>query len=239
MDCSDVTFQPHIAGIGDLDMHKKLSGDVINSLPLFHYEGRISLARSSGEVEAAIMRLSKEKLLGFDTETPPSFRKGKTYPPALVQLAGEHEVVLFPLKWHPFGPALISILENSEIIKAGVAVHDDIRFLSKIVPFCPQNIVDLSDVAKRNEVESRSLRGLAAAFLHLRISKSEQCSNWGNKEFTPRQVRYAATDAWSSRKIYLAMLQAGFDLSFETQTPIYREGRLCVHTRRKPLRSAP
>ena len=206
--------------------HEKLSRDAINALPLFHYEGRISLARTVEEVEQAVFRLSGETLLGFDTETPPSFRKGKSYLPALVQIAGADEVVLFHLKWQPLGDALISLFENPAIIKTGVAVHDDMRFLAKITPFTPQSVVDLSEIARRNGVENRGLRGLAAAFLGLRISKGEQCSNWGNKELSPRQIRYAATDAWASRSVYLSMREAGLDVNVETPPPPSRKDKI-------------
>lgn len=198
---------------------EKLSRDDINALPLFHYEGRINLARSAEDVEEAVARLSRESVLGFDTETPPSFRKGKSYSPTLVQLAGANEVWLFHLKWQPLGTGLISLFENPDIIKTGVAVHDDMRFLAKITPFTPQAVVDLSEIARRNRVENRGLRGLAAAFLQLRISKGEQCSNWGNSELSPRQIRYAATDAWASRAVYLSMVEAGLDFNVDTTPP--------------------
>lgn len=227
---------PHSARADNRGAYDKLSRDAINALPLFHYEGRISLARTDEEVEAAVLRLSGETLLGFDTETPPSFRKGKSHPPALVQIAGAKEVVLFHLKWQPLGPALISLFENPDILKTGVAVHDDMRFLAKIVPFAPRAVVDLSEIARRNGVENRGLRGLAAAFLGLRISKGEQCSNWGNKELTARQVRYAATDAWASRSVYLAMLEAGLDMQAELP-PVHKTKTAPPPTRRRPQRS--
>ena len=203
---------------------EKLSREEINSLPLFHYEGRINLARSMEDVEEAVEALSREPVLGFDTETPPSFRKGKSYSPTLVQLAGAHEVWLFHLKWQPLGDGLISLFENPDIIKTGVAVHDDMRFLSKITPFTARSVVDLSEIARRNKVENRGLRGLAAAFLGLRISKGEQCSSWGNSELSARQIRYAATDAWASRAVYLSMVEAGLDFDVDT-TPQPSRGK--------------
>lgn len=198
----------------------RLSKDAINSLPLFHYEGKISVVRSKDDLAAAVARLSKERVLGFDTETPPSFRKGKTHSPTLVQLAGANEVVLFPLKIVPLGSDLISLFESRDILKSGVAVHDDMRFLAKLVSFTPQAVVDLSEVARRNRIENRGLRGLAAALLGLRISKGEQCSNWGNCELSPRQIRYAATDAWASRAVYLHMREAGLDMDVSAPPPM-------------------
>jgi len=194
-------------------MQAKLSREAINALPLFYYEGKVTLVRDPEELEAAVSRLGREKLLGFDTETPPAFRRGKNHAPTLVQLAGSREVVLFPFKWQPLGSGLISLFENPDIIKAGVAVHDDMRFLAKITPFKPQSVIDLSTVAQSNKVGNLGLRGLAAVFLGLRISKGERCSNWGSTELSPRQIRYAATDAWVSRAICLAMSDSGLALS--------------------------
>jgi ribonuclease D len=132
-----------------------------------------------------------------------------------VQLALEDEVFLFHFKWRPLGPDLLSILENPAVIKTGVAVHDDMRFLNAVRPFRPASVIDLGEVARLNNVENRGLRGLAALFLGLRISKTEHCSNWGHGDLSPRQISYAATDAWISRALYLKMHESGLDFSGE------------------------
>ncbi len=190
----------------------KISKSDINTLPLFHYSGKVTLVRSEKDLARASDVLGAQSILGFDTETRPSFSKGKSYSPSLIQLAAEDEVFLFQLKWLPLTQPLIALFENSAIIKTGVAVHDDMRFLAKIAPFSPRSVVDLGDMARKNQVENQGLRGLAAYFLHIRISKGEQCSNWGNRELSPRQIRYAATDAWASRAIYLQMREMGLSL---------------------------
>ena len=221
---------------------RKLSRDEINALPLFHYSGKVTLVRTPDALEYAIKRLCSckaeesalghggavaDQVLGFDTETRPSFRKGKSYMPSLIQLALEDEVFLFHLKWMPLHEELISIFENERIIKTGVAVHDDMRFLGRLKAFTARSVVDLSDVARDNGIETRGLRGLVAEFLGMRISKGEQCSNWGNSELSPRQIRYAATDAWVSRAVYLSMLRAGLD--FTTSTPQLASRKRIVH----------
>ena len=184
---------------------KKLSKDAINILPLFYYSGPVTLVRTPEELDVAVERLREEPVLGFDTETRPSFVKGKSYSPSLVQLAARDEIFLFQLKWQPLGEALADILSDASIVKTGVAVHDDMHFLEKIHPFTPASVIDLAEVARKNNIENQSLRALAACFLGVRISKGEQCSNWASKELTARQVRYAATDAWASLAIYERM----------------------------------
>lgn len=191
------------------DSTKKLSKDDINTLPLFHYSGPVTIVRTSEEMEQAVGSLRKEPVLGFDTETRPSFVKGKSYSPSLVQLATPDNIFLFQLKWQPLGTPLADILSDSSITKTGVAVHDDMHFLEKLHPFAPASVLDLAEVARKNNIENQSLRALAAGFLGLRISKGEQCSNWASKELSPRQIRYAATDAWASLAIYLRMRELG------------------------------
>jgi ribonuclease D len=193
----------------------RLGKDEVNALPLFRYSGKITLARTDADVRHALPRLGRAAVLGFDTETRPSFFRGVSYLPSLVQLALEDEVFLFHFKWRSLGPDLLSIFENPAVIKTGVAVHDDMRFLGAVRPFRPASVVDLGEVARLNNIENRGLRGLAALFLGLRISKTEHCSNWGHGDLSPRQISYAATDAWISRALYLKMREAGLDFSGE------------------------
>lgn len=216
---------------------RKLSRDEINALPLFHYEGKVTLVRKPEDMNYALQRLGRKVaagtgqgessalplVLGFDTETRPSFRKGKSYTPSLIQLALEDEVFLFHLKWMPLDKELVSILECPDIVKTGVAVHDDMRFLSKLHPFTPASVLDLGEVARKNKIENRGLRGLAAFFLGVRISKGEQCSNWGNSALSPRQIRYAATDAWISRAVYFSMREAGLDFDLAEPKTCHRK----------------
>ncbi|MDR3177186.1 MAG: 3'-5' exonuclease domain-containing protein 2 [Desulfovibrio sp.] len=191
----------------------RLSREAINALPLFRYEGKVSLVHTDQELNRALERLNSGAALGFDTETPPSFRKGQSNNPSLIQLALEDEVFLFHFKWRPPDPELAALLGNPAVVKTGVAVHDDMRFLQAVFPFSPGAVVDLGEVARRNNVEAHGLRGLAALFLGLRISKIEHCSDWGKRGLSIKQIRYAATDAWISRALYFKMLEAGLDFS--------------------------
>lgn len=187
----------------------RISREEIVSLPLFHYTGQVTLIRSENELADALPRLKKLDVVGFDTETRPSFRKGKINLPTLVQMASSEEVFLVHLGWLSLGEALVSVFEDGNIIKAGVAIDNDFRYLEKLYPFTVRGTLDLGEAAKRQGIEIQSLRGLAAYFLGLHISKTEQCSNWAKKELTSRQIRYAATDAWASFAIYEKMKELG------------------------------
>ncbi|MDL2210914.1 3'-5' exonuclease domain-containing protein 2 [Desulfovibrio sp. OttesenSCG-928-O18] len=192
------------------EYYRTFSKDEVNSMPLFRYEGQIVLVRTTKDLAAAFERIAEERLLGFDTESKPCFRKGMISPPTLMQIACSDVVFLIQLNWLPFNEAMASFLANPEHIKTGVAIGDDIRMLNKIHPFTAAGLVDLRDVARTKGLATRGLRTMAANFLHMRISKSAQCSNWGNKELSPQQVVYAATDAWVSRLVYERMSELGF-----------------------------
>lgn len=188
---------------------RKLSKDAINALPLRHYEGEIRLIRTQAELEQAVALLMHERIVGFDTETKPTFRKGKLNAPSLVQCAGADIVFLFQLQWVAMGPELASVLAAPHIIKAGVSVREDVHELQKMYSFTPANLVDLGEVARACKLETFGLRNLAANFFEWRISKGPQCSNWGQTNLSPRQVSYAATDAWIGREVCLKMCELG------------------------------
>jgi hypothetical protein len=179
-----------------------ISKDEVNRLPLVRYNGEIRLVRTPTELSGALRNLRKETLLGFDTETRPSFRKGQSHLPSLVQLAGEDTVYLFQLNQLNGSKALNRIYSNSRIIKAGIAIRDDIRKLHEMSPFKPLGFHEISDISQSLGIINTGLRSLAAMFLRCRISKGAQITNWSRRDLTPAQIRYAATDAWISRRLY-------------------------------------
>lgn len=184
---------------------RALNKDEINELPLLAYEGDILLAVDEASLDAALDILENERILGFDTETRPSFKRGKTYPTTLVQLAGAELTVLIQLVRAPFSERLAALLGNPSIIKAGVAIQEDMRGLRKMRDFEPAAVVDLADMARNLRLHSRGLRTLAAEVMGVRISKAAQCSNWGKKDLSQQQIKYAATDAWIGRQLYLRL----------------------------------
>ncbi len=191
-------------------LSRKFTKDDVNILPLFYYDGDVVLVRDEETLAYAVARMRKERVLGFDTESRPCFRKGKPITPALVQIACSDIVFLFQLTWLPLHPQLLAVLESPSLIKAGVAIGDDMRLLRTVTPFTEAGVVDLGEVARARGLETRGLRTLAANFMGVRISKSAQCSNWEHRELSAQQVRYAATDAWISRKVYQRMDDLGF-----------------------------
>ena len=184
----------------------ELTKEVIKTLPLIQFEGKATVVNTAKGVSEAVEVLSKSSVLGFDTETKPAFKKGQYYDPALIQLSTDKEAYIFQLRKVGFDPKIRSLLENKNIVKAGVSVTDDIKELNVLGTFEPHGFVDLAVMAKEREIPYYGLRNLAAYFLNGRISKSQQTSNWENDDLTESQIIYAATDAWVAWKIYHGMI---------------------------------
>ncbi|MDE5832259.1 MAG: 3'-5' exonuclease domain-containing protein 2 [Desulfovibrio sp.] len=192
-------------------LRRKPAPDEINAMPLTRYDGDVRVIRSGEELAEVLPGLNCPGILGFDTETRPSFAKGKKYPPSLIQLASADAVYLIQLEWLPFGKACADLLANPEVVKVGAGIGDDMRALASAYPFVPRNAVDLGEMAALNKFQSRGLRTLAASVFGWRISKGSQCSNWSLRDLAPKQIAYAATDAWISRMLYLRMLELGLN----------------------------
>lgn len=179
-----------------------ISREQINRLPLTSYNGPIHLIDTPERAQAALERLRSEAVLGFDTESRPSFTREVSYPPALVQLAGAEAVWLFQLAPLRGLGGLSTLLADGRVLKAGVALTDDVKKLIAIEPFEPAGFVELATLADACHIRNNGLRGLLAACLGVRISKNAQRSNWGRRWLAAEQIRYAATDAWASREVY-------------------------------------
>ena len=180
----------------------RISKEEINLLPIGRWEGPTHLVRTIEEVRAATARLSLTRLLGFDTETRPAFKKGQKFPPSLLQLATKEEVFLFQVQHTGLPESLLAILGNPAIVKTGVSLDFDLLSLQEVQPFQPQGFVDLAAIARHRGIKNHGLRGLAAVVCGIRISKSARTTNWANNNLTPQQIQYAATDAWIGREIY-------------------------------------
>jgi len=188
---------------------RKLTDEEINTLKQFIYEGPIHLVKTHKDTLAAVNVLAKETLLGFDIEKRPAFKKGVTYPPALLQLAGHDAVYIFQLHHTGLPAELTSLLSNPHIIKAGIAVARDIQELRELSEFQPEGFVDLGISAKNSGIQHHGLRGLAALMLEYRVSKSAKLTNWEKENLPAHALQYAATDAWMGMMIYKAMKKTG------------------------------
>jgi ribonuclease D len=184
----------------------KISKEEINELPLNAYEGPVHLISDDRQLAEVLPALKKETVLGFDTESRPSFKKGQNFPASLIQLGGENDVWLFQIQKLENKEALWKILADNSVIKAGVAIQDDIKKLQDISPFKPGGFVEIATLTQQAGILNTGLRNLAGLLLGFRISKRAQVSNWAKSILTEAQIQYAATDAWVSRRLYLHMM---------------------------------
>ena len=192
-------------------LHKYTKAE-INEYPVRQYDGPIYLINSSEKMAEANAEkhLENETVFGFDTETQPSFKKGKNNPPSLLQLATKDVVLIFQIKKNFFPEILQTILSDPNRMKAGVAVRDDILGLQRLNNFTEAGFVDIGEISKSIGLQTNGLRNLAVNLLGFRISKSCQKSNWGKKRLTKQQIVYAATDAWVSRLLLIKMQHLKF-----------------------------
>ena len=175
---------------------RELSPEYINSLPILTFRGPIHIIDTSKELSGLLNSLLGEPAIGFDTESRPSFIKGKSYPISLLQFATQSDAYIVRLRKTGFTDELKSFFESA-IEKVGVGLKDDMRKLQAERKFNPRGMVDLSEIAKSKGHIKSSLRALSAKYLQQRIVKSSQKTNWARVNLTESQLRYAATDAWA------------------------------------------
>ena len=184
---------------------ESITNEEVSQLPIGAFSGKIVVIDRPEDVATACEQLRQNPLIGFDTETRPSFTKGHTNKVSLLQLSGPDTAYLFRLNRVGFPETLRSLLSSRDHAKIGVGVYDDIRGLRSLHRFQPQNFIELQNVAPRYGITEKSLRKLAAIILHFRISKAQRLSNWEAQQLTPAQQLYAATDAWVGREIYIEL----------------------------------
>jgi ribonuclease D len=189
----------------------QISKDEINELPLGQFEGEIYLIENLEDVEEVADFLKTQSIIGFDTETKPAFRKGVVNQVSLLQLSTSSQAFLFRLNEIGFPDAIRDVLEREHIVKVGAAVNDDLKGLAKLTDsFYPNSFFDLNEELKKVGFHNVGVRNLCGMVLKIRISKSEQVSNWEATSLTEKQQRYAATDAWACLEIFQLLRKEGY-----------------------------
>ena len=174
----------------------------ISTMPTVAFEGRIITIDTPGDTDKAVKALSAESVIGIDTETRPSFKKGIQHQVSLIQLSTADTCFLIRLNKVGIPDSLKELLENENIAKVGISLHDDYQALNKRKRFKAGNFIDLQKCVGKFGIEEMSLQKIFAIIFGQRISKSQQLTNWENDVLTDKQKIYAATDAWACLKIY-------------------------------------
>ncbi len=171
-------------------------------LPAAEYHGRIHLIDSPEKIDEAVETLRNAEIIGFDTETRPSFKKGQCFQVSLLQLSTRDECFLFRLNMIGLPQSVKDILEDENKLKIGVSLHDDFHNLHRIYTLDPKGFIDLQPYVKQFNIADNSLSRIYGILFGRRISKGQRLTNWEAKTLTQSQQTYAAFDALSCIQIY-------------------------------------
>ena len=207
-----------------------ITKEEVNQLPIVEFSGKIILVDTPEKEEKAINELYKATIVGIDTETRPSFKRGVLHKVSLMQFADNQTCYLFRLNTIGFSEKLIAFLSDKEIIKIGLSLRDDFNGLARQKKFKPEGFVDIQSIAKEYGILELSLQKIYAILFGLKISKSQRLTNWENPTLTEQQQRYAATDAWATLQIYLR-LTTEKKLTIKEQVEL----KAGLNTEQKPL----
>jgi ribonuclease D len=182
-----------------------ITNEAINELPVGRFPGRVLVVDSEETMREAEEVLRGVSVVGYDTETRPSFQKGLKYGMALVQISTADTALLFRVKQVPLSAAVCEMLSSPEVLKVGAAIRDDIRGMRTVAEFRPAGFVDLQGVVGRWGIEELSVKKMAAIVLGIKVSKAQRLTNWEAVRLTEPQQEYAAMDAWVCREMYLRL----------------------------------
>ena len=188
-----------------IDIPSNIAKADIAQMPPELFGGRIIVVHSAADVDKAVSYLKGFPIVGIDTETRPSFAKGKTYGVALLQISTEDTCFLFRLNYIGMPKALVEFLQDGRQLKVGLSLRDDIQHLQRKHEFEPRGFLDLQTYVKELGIEAQSLQKLYALLFGKKISKSQRLTNWEADVLTDRQKGYAATDAWACVRMYKHM----------------------------------
>lgn len=188
-------------------IYSKINKSLIPDMPRVVFEGKIIVVLSEYEVERAVSYLLSQPILGIDTETRPAFKRGVVNTVSLLQVASEDVCFLFRLKHTGMTKDIIRLLEDTNVPKIGLSLHDDIASLRKVAEFKPGLFIDLQKHVSDIGVQDMSLQKLYANFFGMKISKRQRLTNWDADVLNDKQKMYAAVDAWACVKLYEELIR--------------------------------
>jgi len=187
---------------------ESITKEQLDDLPQTSFGGEIIVVDNYELLKEAVAYLSQSDVLGFDTETKPSFKRGQMNKVALLQLSDAERAYLFQLHKVGLPEELKTLLSDAEIMKVGVAIRDDIKALQRIRNFKAAGFVELQEEVKDYGIQDFSLKKIAGIVLGVRISKSQRLTNWEADQLSEAQQNYAATDAWVAHEIFHSLIGA-------------------------------
>ncbi len=188
-------------------IYNKFDKKSIAQLPIVSFPGKTVVVMSESEAEKAVHFLLSQDILGVDTETRPSFKKGESHMVSLLQVSTSDVCFLFRLNHIGITPAILRLLENKAVPMVGLSLHDDMLSLHKRVAFTPGFFIDLQDLVGELGIEDLSLQKLYANLFQQKISKRQRLTNWDSDVLNDKQKAYAALDAWACINLYKEILR--------------------------------
>lgn len=181
---------------------RTIDKEILNDMPKALFPGEIHLVQTPWEAEKAVAYLKSCPQLGIDSETRPSFTKGRSHKVALLQISSEEHCFLFRLNLTGLTLPVITLLESPYVMKVGLSLHDDFMMLHKRAPFEQRACIELQEYVRPFGIQEKSLQKIYAILFGEKISKTQRLSNWEAENLTEPQKLYAATDAWACLNIY-------------------------------------
>ena len=192
----------------------------INEMPRVTFPGRIHIIDSISQVRSAVNALRTSPIIGFDTETRPSFRRGERHSIALLQLSTPTDAFLFRINKTGIPDPLKQFLEDPQCIKVGLSTTDDFHQLANVCDIHPAGFIELQELVKTYHITDMSLQKIYAILFQQKISKSQQLTNWEAPQLSDAQQAYAAIDAWACLRILHYLQDGNF---IPQQSPYWHE----------------
>lgn len=188
-------------------MQARINKAQLEKLPIASHDNPIIVVDTQEAEKDALEVLFEHSVLGFDTETRPSFTKGERHQVSLLQFATPSQSFLFRVNLLGFSPKMINLLEDPSFLKVGLSLRDDHREIVHKAKIKPCGLIDLQLMAPAYGIKDSSLQKIYAILFGKRISKAQQLSNWEAKKLSPAQQHYAALDALACLEIYQRFLE--------------------------------
>ncbi|MCV2354235.1 3'-5' exonuclease domain-containing protein 2 [Paucibacter sp. B2R-40] len=161
------------------------------------------------QFEAAAVDIAQAGVVGFDTESKPTFLKDSVSEgPHIVQFATQQKAYIFQLHQGDCRQFLADLLCSSEVLKVGFGLESDHEQIQHKLGFRLANVLDLNQVFRKDGyANSTGARAAVAIMFEQKFHKSKKIttSNWAERQLTERQLLYAANDAYVALRVHTAL----------------------------------
>jgi len=170
---------------------------------------RVLVPRTRVECAAAADEILAAGVAGFDTEAKPTFKAGeRSAGPHVVQFALTDKAFIFQLQRRECRKVVTELVASRQVLKVGFGLKNDRGQIRDRLHVRLERILDLDVIFRRQGYRGQiGVRGAMGALLKLGFPKSKATttSNWAAAQLTPKQLLYAANDAYAALKVMEAL----------------------------------